>query len=163
SIQSPKAYLATITTRLAIDQLRSARSRRESYFGPWLPEPLLASGVGDPGVDIAAAVETADSLSMAFLVVLETLTPLERAVFLLRAVLASEAGGLAATVQKSGANGRQLASRARRRVQAGRPRFEASREQRDRLAMMFFAACQGRDMQGLVGMLAADAVLYGDG
>ena len=163
SIQSPKAYLATITTRLAIDQLRSARSRRESYFGPWLPEPLLASGVGDPGVDIAAAVETADSLSMAFLVVLETLTPLERAVFLLHDVFGYEYGEIAAIVQKSEANCRQLASRARRHVQAGRPRFEASREQRDRLAMMFFAACQGRDMQGLVGMLAADAVLYGDG
>src|SRR5262249_18814683 len=159
SIQSPKAYLATITTRLAIDQLRSARSRRESYFGPSLPEPLLASGVGDPGVAIAAAVETADSLSMAFLVVLETLTPLERAVFLLHDVFGYEYGEIAAIVQKSEANCRQLASRARRRVQAGRPRFEASREQRDRLAGLFFPAGPGRGKEGPVGKLAADRVL----
>ncbi len=162
-IASPKAYLATVTTRLAIDQLRSARARRESYFGPWLPEPLLDAGTGDPGADVAAAAETADSLSMAFLLVLETLTPLERAVFLLHDVFGYEYGEIAAIVRKSEANCRQLASRARRHVQAGRPRFEASREQRDRLAERFFAACQGRDVEGLVGMLAADAVLYGDG
>jgi RNA polymerase sigma-70 factor, ECF subfamily len=162
-IESPKAYLATITTRLAIDQLRSARARRESYFGPWLPEPLLAGGAGDPGADVAAAAETSDSLSMAFLVVLETLTPQERAVFLLHDVFGYSYGEIAAIVGKSEGNCRQLASRARRHVQAGRPRFEASREERDRLAAKFFAACQGRDMQGLVGMLAADAVLYGDG
>jgi RNA polymerase sigma-70 factor (ECF subfamily) len=100
---------------------------------------------------------------MAFLVVLETLTPLERAVFLLHDVFGYGYDEVAAIVQKSEVNCRQLASRARRHVQAGRPRFEASREQRDRLAERFFAACQGRDMQSLVGMLAADAVLYGDG
>src|SRR5262249_58292204 len=137
STKPPKAYRATSTTGRATARLRSAGPRRESYFGPWLPEPLLASGVGDPGVDIAAAVETADSLSMAFLVVLETLTPLERAVFLLHDVFGYEYGEIAAIVQKSRANCRQLASRARRRVQAGRPRFEASREQRDRLPTMF--------------------------
>ena len=162
-IASPKAYLATVTTRLAIDQLRSARARRESYFGPWLPEPLLDASTGDPGSDVAAAAEIADSLSMAFLLVLETLTPVERAVFLLHDVFGYEYGEVAAIVAKSEANCRQLATRARRHVQAGRPRFEASREQRDRLAERFFAACQGRDVEGLVGMLAADAVLYGDG
>ena len=162
-IESPKAYLATITTRLAIDQLRSARARRESYVGPWLPEPLLADGAADLSADVAAAAEISDSLSMAFLVVLETLTPLERAVFLLHDVFGYRYDEIATIVQKSPANCRQLASRARRHVQAGRPRFEASREQRDRLAMRFFSACQGRDMHSLVGMLAADAVLYGDG
>lgn len=161
--ESPKAYLATVTTRLAIDQLRSARARRERYFGPWLPEPLLGSGAGDLRADVAAAAEISDSLSMAFLVVLETLTPLERAVFLLHDVFSYEYSEVAAIVQKSATNCRQLASRARRHVQAGRPRFEASDEQRDRLAERFFAACQGRDIQGLVGMLAEDAVLYGDG
>src|SRR5262249_32080310 len=157
SIQSPKAYLATITTRLAIDQLRSARSRRESYFGPWLPEPLLASGAGDPGADIAAAVERPDARSVAFVVVLEPRPPLEGAVFLLHDVFGYESGEIAAIVQNSEANGRQPASRARRHVQAGRPRFEASREQRDRLAMMVFAPCQGRDSQGLVCLAPAAA------
>ena len=162
-IESPKSYLATITTRLAIDQLRSARARRESYAGPWLPEPLLGGGAEDLSADVAAAAEMSDSLSMAFLVVLETLTPLERAVFLLHDVFGYGYDEVAEIVQKSEANCRQLASRARRHVQAGRPRFEASREQRDRLAERFFAACQGRDIQGLVSMLAADAALYGDG
>jgi RNA polymerase sigma-70 factor (ECF subfamily) len=163
AIAAPKAYLATVTTRLAIDQLRSARARRESYLGPWLPEPVLDSGTGGAGADVAAAAETADSLSMAFLLILETLTPVERAVFLLYDVFGYEYAEIAAIVRKSEANCRQLGSRARRHVQARRPRFEASREQRDRLAKRFFAACQGRDIEGLVGMLAADAVLYGDG
>jgi RNA polymerase sigma-70 factor (ECF subfamily) len=163
SIVTPKAYLATVTTRLAIDQLRSARARRELYAGPWLPEPLLDANTVDPGADVAAAAELSDSLSMAFLLVLETLTPVERAVFLLHDVFGYEYGEIAAIVRKSEANCRQLASRARRHVQAGQPRFEASREQRDRLAERFFAACQGRDIEGLVGMLAEDAVLYGDG
>src|SRR5436189_6419299 len=132
-IESPKAYLATITTRLAIDQLRSARARRESYFGPWLPEPLLAGGAGDLSADVAAAAEISDSLSMAFLVILETLTPLERAVFLLHDVFGYSYDEVTAVVQKSPAHCRQLASRARQPVQAARPRVEASRQQRDRL------------------------------
>jgi RNA polymerase sigma-70 factor, ECF subfamily len=163
SIVSPKAYLATVTTRLAIDQLRSARARRELYIGPWLPEPLLAANTGDPGADVAAAAELSDSLSMAFLLVLEALTPVERAVFLLHDVFGYEYDEIAAIVRKSETNCRQLASRARRHVQAGQPRFETCREQRDRLAERFFAACQGGDIEGLVGMLAEDAVLYGDG
>jgi RNA polymerase sigma-70 factor (ECF subfamily) len=158
-IRSRKAFVATITTRLAIDELRSARARRETYFGPWLPEPLLD---GDAH-DVAAAAETADSLTMAFLVVLETLTPLERAAFLLHDVFGYDYGEIAAVVDKSEASCRQLASRGRRRIHDDKPRFEASREQRNRLAAQFFAACQGRDMDGLVELLAADAAFYGDG
>src|SRR5262249_10958053 len=145
------------------DEVGSARAGGESYAGPWLPEPLLDVRAEDLSADVAAAAEMSDSLSMAFLAVLETLTPLERAVFLLHDVFGYGYDEVAAIVQKSGVNCRQLASRARRHVQAGRPRFEASREQRDRLAERVFAACQGRDMQSLVGMLAADAGLYGGG
>ena len=158
-INSHKAFVATVTTRLAIDQLRSARARRENYAGPWLPEPLLEDGTHD----VAAAAETADSLTMAVLVILETLTPPERAAFLLHDVFGYDYGEVAAILAKTEASCRQLASRARRRVHDDKPRFEASREERDRLAGQFFAACQGRDMDGLVGLLAADAVLYGDG
>jgi RNA polymerase sigma-70 factor (ECF subfamily) len=158
-IGSHKAYVATVTTRLAIDELRSARARRESYLGPWLPEPLLDDGTQD----VATAAETADSLTMAFLVILETLTPLERAAFLLHDVFGYDYREIAAIVDKSEANCRQLASRARRRVHDDKPRFEASREQRDQLAARFFAACQGREMDGLVELLAADAAFYGDG
>jgi RNA polymerase sigma-70 factor (ECF subfamily) len=162
-IRSPKAYIATITTRLAIDRLRSAGARREAYIGPWLPEPVLDDPVAGPGSDAAASVELADSLSMAFLVVLETLTPPERAVFLLHDVFGYDYDEIAPMVEKSQANCRQLASRARRRVQAEQPRFTASREERDRLADLFFAACQQGDMGGIVELLARDAVLYGDG
>ena len=158
-IGSHKAYVATVTTRLAIDELRSARAKRESYFGPWLPEPVLDDGTQD----VAAAAETADSLTMAFLVILETLTPLERAAFLLHDVFGYDYGEIAAIVGKSETNCRQLASRARHRVHDDKPRFEASREQRDRLAARFLAACQGRDMDGLVDLLASDAAFYGDG
>ncbi len=159
NIGSRKAFVATVTTRLAIDELRSARARRESYFGPWLPEPLIEGGAQDA----ATAAETADSLTMAFLVVLETLTPPERAAFLLHDVFGYDYDEIAAIVGKTEASCRQLASRARRRVRDDKPRFEASREERSRLAEQFFAACQGRDMDGLIGLLADDAILYGDG
>lgn len=162
-IRSPKAYIATITTRLALDRLRSARARRETYFGPWLPEPVLDEGTVGLQPDVAGSAELADSLSMAFLVVLESLNPLERAVFLLHDVFGYGYDEVAAMVEKSEPNCRQLASRARRRVHAEQPRFTVSREQRDRLADRFFAACRGQDVQGLVEMLAGDAVLYGDG
>lgn len=158
-IESPKSYLATITTRLAIDSLRSARAQRETYFGPWLPEPLVADG--GPGPDVAA--EAADSLAMAFLVVLETLSPVERAVFLLHDVFDYDYAEIASIVDKSEANCRQLASRARRHVEQGKPRFEASRERSAQLAEQFFAACQGVDMDGLVELLAGDVAFYGDG
>jgi RNA polymerase sigma-70 factor, ECF subfamily len=158
-IVSPKAYLATVTTRLAIDVLRSARARRESYVGPWLPEPLLT----DPAAGPAAAAETVESLSMAFLVVLETLSPVERAVFLLRDVFGYEYAEIASIVGKSEANCRQLATRARRHVEARRPRFDASVQDRDKLAERFFAASAGVDMDGLVSLLTEDAAFYGDG
>lgn len=162
-IRSPKAYLATVTTRLALDVLRSARVQRESYAGPWLPEPLPDGTAIDAVADGAAAAELADSLSMAFLVVLESLSPVERAAFLLHDVFGYDYAEIAAILDKSEPNVRQITSRARRRVHDNRPRFEASREQRDRLAEKFFAACQGRDMDGLVRLLADDAALYGDG
>jgi len=162
-IRSPKAYVATVTSRLAIDHLRSARARRESYFGPWLPEPVVDGAVGSSGADVTGPAELADSLSMAFLVVLESLNPVERAVFLLHDVFSFGYDEIAAMVDKSEGNCRQVASRARRRVQDEQPRFDPSREQRNELAARFFDACQGRDLAGLVSMLAEDAVFYGDG
>jgi RNA polymerase sigma-70 factor (ECF subfamily) len=158
-IESPKAYLSATATRLAIDQLRSARVRRERYVGTWLPEPLVTDDVPDP----AEHAETADSLSLAFLVVLESLSPVERAVFLLREVFDYDYGEIARIVAKSEDNARQLAVRARRHVDERRPRFEASRRQRDELAQRFFAAVDTGDTESLVSMLAADVVLYGDG
>ena len=137
-ISSRKAFVATVTTRLAIDELRSARARRESYFGPWLPEPLVDDGTHD----VATAAESADSLTMAFLVILETLTPPERAAFLLHDVFGYDYYEIGTILGRTEASCRQLASRARRRVHDDKPRFEASPEQRNRLAEQFFAACQ---------------------
>jgi RNA polymerase sigma-70 factor (ECF subfamily) len=158
-IESPKAYLSAVVTRLCIDHLRSARVRREQYVGEWLPEPLLT----DPAPDAAAQAETADSLSMSFLVLLESLTPVERAVFLLREVFDYDYGAIARIVDRSEDNCRQLYVRARKHIDEGRPRFEATREQRDELAQKFFAAAQQGNTQALVEMLAADVVVYGDG
>jgi RNA polymerase sigma-70 factor, ECF subfamily len=158
-IESPKAYLSAVTTRLSIDHLKSARVRREQYVGQWLPEPLLT----DPAPAPAAHAETADSLSMAFLILLESLTPVERAVFLLREVFDYGYGEIARIVERTEDNCRQLYVRARRHVDEGRPRFEASRQQRDELARRFFAAAEQGDTEALVEMLAADAVVYGDG
>jgi RNA polymerase sigma-70 factor (ECF subfamily) len=159
TIDTPKAYLSTITTRLAIDQLRSARVRRERYVGTWLPEPVLTEDVDE----VAAHAETADSLSMAFLVLLESLTPVERAVFLLHDVFDYGYDEIARVVGRSETNCRQIAVRARRQVDAKRPRFEASRRRREELAERFFAAIIDGDEQGLVGLLAQDVVAYGDG
>lgn len=158
-IESPKAYLSTITTRLAIDQLRSARVRRERYVGTWLPEPLVT----DTESDVARHVEAADSLSMAFLVLLERLTPVERAVFLLREVFDYGYDEIADVVGKSEDNCRQIAVRARRQIESHKPRFEASRERREELARRFFAAVTEGDTEGLLSLLAADVVAYGDG
>ena len=155
-IESPKAYLSAVVTRLSIDYLKSARVRREQYVGQWLPEPI-ATG------DTSEAAETADSLSMAFLVLLESLTPVERAVFLLREVFDYEYGEIAKIVQRSEDNCRQLYVRARRHIDEGRPRFDASREQRDELALRFIAAAQEGDTRALEELLAADVVVYGDG
>jgi RNA polymerase sigma-70 factor, ECF subfamily len=154
-----KAWLSTVVTRLSIDHLRSARVRREQYAGTWLPEPVLV----DPAPDAAAQAETAESLSLALLVVLESLTPVERAVFLLRDVFGYGYGEIAEIVGKSEANTRQLATRARNHVEARRPRFEPSAEQRDELTRRFFAAVQEGETEPLVEMLAGDAAFYGDG
>ena len=159
SISSPKAFLATVTTRLAISHLRSARVRREAYVGAWLPEPLLTSTEPDP----ADRAEMADSLSMAFLVLLESLSPTERAVFLLHEVFGYDYAEIAGITGKSEPNCRQILARARRHVDEGKPRFEPSREQRDQVARRFFAATQGGDLNGLLELLDPDVVVYGDG
>jgi RNA polymerase sigma-70 factor (TIGR02957 family) len=158
-IESPRAYLSTVVTRLAIDGLRSARARRETYVGEWLPEPVLAS----PDEDPAHQAEMADSLSLAFLVLLETLSPEQRAVFLLREVFDYPYDQIAAIVGKSEANVRQLAVRARRHVEQGRTRFDSSREQREALADRFFAAAEEGDLEALEALLAEDVELHGDG
>jgi RNA polymerase sigma-70 factor (ECF subfamily) len=158
-IESPKSYLSAVTTRLSIDHLRSARVRRESYVGTWLPEPLLT----DAEPDAAQHAETADSLSLGFLVLLESLTPVERAVFLLREIFDYGYGEIAQMVGKTEDNCRQINARARAHVQAGKPRFEASRARREELAKRFFEAAALGDFEGLVGMLAADVVAYADG
>ena len=158
-IESARAYVATVATRLSIDVLRSARVRRESYVGEWLPEPLVSDSSEDP----AHHAEMADSLSLAFLVLLESLSPEQRAAFLLHDVFDYGYGEVAEIVGKSEANARQLAARARRHVEEQKPRFEASREQRDELAHRFFAAAQEGDVAGLEALLADDVVLHGDG
>jgi RNA polymerase sigma-70 factor (ECF subfamily) len=148
-----------VVSRLALDQLRSARVRRESYVGEWLPEPLVASADEDP----ARKAEMADSLSLAFLVLLESLSPEQRAAFLLREVFDEPYERIAEIIGTSEENARQLATRARRHVEERRPRFEASREQREELATRFFAAAEAGDLQGLEELLAHDVVLRGDG
>ncbi len=158
-VASPRAYLTKVTTRLAIDELRSARARREQYVGQWLPEPVLA----DPGAGVDEHAELAESLSMAFLVVMETLSPIERAVFLLHEVFGYAHAEIAAIVDKSEANCRQIASRARRHVDARRPRFASSPRKREELARRFLAAAEAGDVEALVELLAADAALHGDG
>jgi RNA polymerase sigma-70 factor (ECF subfamily) len=155
---NPEAYATTVTTRLAIDALRSARLRRERYVGSWLPEPLLA--VDD---DPARRVEESETLSTAFLVVLETLSPVERAVFLLREVFGYGYDEIAAVVERTEANCRQLMARARKHIDERRPRFEPSRDRRDELARSFFAALNDGDVGALERLLAEDVVFYGDG
>ena len=162
-IDSAKAYLSAVVTRLCIDQLRSARARREVYVGEWLPEPVLTDADEEPMLDPADYAEQADSLSLAFLLLLEELTPVERAVFLLHDVFAYGYDEIASTIGKSEQNCRQLATRARRRIEEQKPRFEASRQERERLAAGFFAAVQEGDLDALVEMLAADVAIYGDG
>jgi RNA polymerase sigma-70 factor (TIGR02957 family) len=160
AVASPRAFLATVVTRLAIDQLRSARARREQYVGEWLPEPLV--GAGDDA-DPARQAELGDSLSLAFLVLLESLSPQQRAAFLLREVFDYPYDEVAGIVGTSEDNARQLVARARRHVVERRPRFEASPERRDELARRFFAAAQDGDLAALEAMLAEDVVLHGDG
>jgi RNA polymerase sigma-70 factor (ECF subfamily) len=158
-IQSPRAFAATVTTRLAINELHSARARREHYVGEWLPEPIITDGRDDP----ARHAETADSLSLAMLVLLESLSPEQRAVLLLHDVFDYGHAQIAAIIGKSEDNVRQLATRARRHVEQRRPRFQTTREQRDELGARFFAAAEQGDLAGLEALLAHDVELTGDG
>ncbi|HEU4544556.1 MAG TPA: RNA polymerase sigma-70 factor [Jiangellaceae bacterium] len=156
--RSTKAFLSAVVTRISIDVLRSARRRREEYVGPWFPEPLLT----DPYEDPERSAELADSVSMAALLLLERLTPLERAVFVLREVFGFSFPEVASAVGRSEAACRQLAVRARRHMDAGRPRFEADRRERDELAARFFDAFREGDVDGLRELLAADVQIVGD-
>ena len=158
-IRSPSAYLSTVVTRLCIDRLRSARVRREQYVGPWLPEPVL----GEQAQEIGGKVELEDTLSMAFLVMLESLTPVERAVFLLREVFDYEYAEIASLVEQSEANCRQISRRARQSVVARRPRFESSPQQEERLMEGFLQASLDGDMEALLALLSEDVTLYSDG
>ena len=156
---STKAFLSAVVTRVSIDVLRSARVRREEYVGPWFPEPLLT----DPYEDPERSAELADSLSMAALLLLERLSPLERAVFVLREVFGFSFPEIASAVERSEAACRQLAVRARRHMDAGRPRFEADRTEREKLAGRFLDAFSEGDVDGLRELLAADVHMVGDG
>jgi len=156
---STKAFLSVVVTRISIDVLRSARRRREEYVGAWFPEPLLT----DPYEDPQRSAELADSLSMAALLLLERLTPLERAVFVLREVFGFDFPEVASAVGRSEAACRQLAVRARRHMDEGRPRFEADRRERDELAARFFDVLREGDVDGVRELLAADVQLIGDG
>ncbi len=155
-VESPKAYLSTIVTRIAIDHLRSARARRETYPGEWLPEPIVAD-------EAAEHAETADSLSLAFLHLLEKLSPVERAVFLLREVFDYPYEEVGRIVGKSPTNCRQILARAHRHVEEGRRRFDVSREEREEVARRFLAAWEDGDVAALERVLAPDATVYGDG
>src|SRR6266542_3091075 len=158
-IRSPRAFLVTIISRLCINQLQSARVQREEYVGQWLPEPIVT----DPAADPLAMVRLDESLSMAFLVLLERLTPVERAVFLLREVFEYEYAEIAAALGLSEANCRQIFRRSREHVNATRPRFQASTKKQNDLLNRFLEAVGTADMDGLVALLSKDAVLYADG
>lgn len=155
-IDSPKAYLSAIVTRLCIDHLRRAHVQRETYIGPWLPEPLLASQPTDN-------VALDESLSLAFLVLLERLTPVERAVFLLREVFEFEYEAIARIVEKSEANCRQVVRRARQHLAERRPRFDTSPQEREQMTRLFAQSCATGDLSALLALLADDIVLYSDG
>jgi RNA polymerase sigma-70 factor (ECF subfamily) len=159
-IESPKTYLSAVVTRLAIDQLKSARVRRETYVGEWLPEPYVTDdGAGDP----ATHAEQADSLSMSFLLLLERLTPLERAVFLLHDVFDFDFAEVGGIVNRTPATCRQHAVRARRFIAENRPRFDATDAERDKLLRGFLVAADSGDVDGLIKLLAEDVVVHGDG
>jgi RNA polymerase sigma-70 factor, ECF subfamily len=158
-VQSPRSFLATIVTRLCIDTLRSARAQREVYVGPWLPEPIVTPDNRRPDTD----VELAESLTMAFMVLLESLTPLERAAFLLREVFDYDYVEIAGIVGKSEASCRQMIHRAKERVAKRHRRFEPSREETDRIAASFLQAARTGDVQSLMSLFAEDAVMMSDG
>ena len=158
-IASPRGFVATVTTRLAINELRCARARREEYVGQWLPEPIITDGHDDP----ARRAEMADSLSLAMLVLLESLSPEQRAVLLLHDVFGYGHAQIAQIIGKSQDNVRQLAIRARRHIKQRRPRFQTTREQQQELARRFFQAAEDGDLRGLEALLAHDVELTGDG
>jgi RNA polymerase sigma-70 factor, ECF subfamily len=158
-IDEPAAWMTTVATRLSINVLRSARARREAYVGPWLPEPLIE----DPAPDPASRAELADSLSLAMLALLERLTPIERAAYLLREVFAYDYAQIAPIIERTEVNARQLVTRARKHLEAGRPRFDADEAARDALLQRFLAAAEQGDMRALEELLAEDAALYADG
>lgn len=157
AIQSPKAFLSTVITRICLDQLKSARVRREEYVGPWLPEPLLTADGPDE------LLATHESISMAFLVLLETLSPVERAVFLLREVFDYDYEEIAGIIEKSEANCRQLYSRAKRHIQARRPRFDAKPEAQEQLLHIFLQALEEGNVEEVAALLAEDVQLWSDG
>lgn len=159
TVQSPQRWLSTVATRLALDELRSARVRRERYVGPWLPEPL----VGEHEPDVADRALQRESVSMAFLVLLERLTPPERAAFLLHDVFGYPFAEVGEMLGENTATCRQLAHRARERIRAERPRFDPDPERRERLARAFIRACATGDLETLLGLLAEDAVVWSDG
>lgn len=158
-VRSPKDYLSATVTRLAVDHLRSARVRREVYVGPWLPEPLVGVDDRDP----LAATELAESLSTAFLVLLERLTPTQRAAFLLREVFAFDYAEVARILDTNEPNVRQLVQRSRQHIAAGKPRFSPDRKTASDLTQRFLGACTSGDMDALVELLSADAIAYADG
>ncbi|MFH9226199.1 RNA polymerase sigma-70 factor [Streptomyces lydicus] len=160
-VREPRAFLVRITTRLAIDRLRQVQARRESYVGPWLPEPLATDTVGT-APDGAERTVFAESVTLAVLVVMESLSPLERAVFVLREAFGYPYAEIATILDRSDAAVRQLAGRARKHVEDGRPRYEVDPEQQRDLTERFLAAAAGDDLQGLLALLAADARLVGD-
>jgi len=159
TIDEPVAWMTTVVTRLSINVLRSARARRESYVGPWLPEPL----VEDPAPGPASRAELADSLSLALLVLLERLNPVERAAYLLREVFGYDYAQIAGIIERTEVNSRQLVTRARKHIEASRPRFDADEAARDALLDRFLAAAEEGDLEALEELLAKDAVLYADG
>jgi len=159
TIDEPAAWITTVATRLSINVLTSARVRREAYVGPWLPEPLLE----DPAPDPASHAEVADSLSLALLVLLERLNPVERAAYLLREVFGYDYEQIARIIDRTEVNARQLVTRARKHIEASRPRFDADEAARDALLERFLAAAEEGDLAALEEMLAEDAVLYADG
>ena len=157
-VRAPRAYLSTVVTRLCIDQVRSAQARREVYVGPWLPEPILTARMPE----MMGTAELAESLSFAFLLLLESLGPVERAVFLLREVFDYSYPEIAGIVGKSEANCRQMVKRAREHLRERRPRFEVSREQQEKVTRRFLEVCAGGDMQGLLSMLSGEVTLASD-
>ena len=161
-VADARAFLVRVTTRLALDRLRSARARRETYVGPWLPEPLL-TGPGGTAPDPAEEAELTEAVSLAMLVVLESLSPLERAVFVLREVFGMSFAEIADVVGRSEAAVRQVAHRAREQVRARRPRFDADRRVQREATERFLAACAGGDVDALMAVLSPDVVLVSDG